>query len=478
MKCPFKLEPHQIQGLDFINIFPVIQWLVKKSVQNRSEKADRLHNFSKLQFHNNFQLETEKRMQEKRESMLEYSKVIDANFLPRRHFKKIGNEVLEDKKRVNLTLMEYMDKNLLKASLKVGASSSGESKEDLQIPLNSLQTQETFEEDFESELNEDEKGEIQMHYKSFKLELEDTQGLSKQNKLNTLKATSKALKMRLERLETENQALKKENEEEIEGTLNAIAEKKEEFEQKISLLNQRLEEDETESYKNIQVLITENERLSKEESAFKEACKKELQEMQDKIDNFKPAQDSDIEEYERKLEEYNEMFKQARFQLAKKNRLVLSVQRQLDNIPDNVELSQYQRRILELYNQISVKHKETKQFFALYNTLSDIKVFLEKEIAILNNIHENFEHAQDSAHNKTQFVQKMEELVESLNSNKGKLKKKFDEEKTNRDEFNCQLLSINEDQRKYANTVKQFRKMCQKHEVLRGYLENLEGGVA
>lgn len=32
MKCPYLIEPHQIQGLDFINIFPVIQWLVKRSV--------------------------------------------------------------------------------------------------------------------------------------------------------------------------------------------------------------------------------------------------------------------------------------------------------------------------------------------------------------------------------------------------------------------------------------------------------------
>jgi len=25
MKCPHRIEPHQIQGLDFIHIFPVIQ---------------------------------------------------------------------------------------------------------------------------------------------------------------------------------------------------------------------------------------------------------------------------------------------------------------------------------------------------------------------------------------------------------------------------------------------------------------------
>lgn len=30
MKCPHRLEPHQIQGLDFIHIFPVIQVTDKK----------------------------------------------------------------------------------------------------------------------------------------------------------------------------------------------------------------------------------------------------------------------------------------------------------------------------------------------------------------------------------------------------------------------------------------------------------------
>lgn len=42
---------------------------------------------------------------------------------------------------------------------------------------------------------------------------------------------------------------------------------------------------------------------------------------------------------------------QARLQLAKKNRAIVSIQRQIDNIPDRTELAQYQRRFLELYNQ-------------------------------------------------------------------------------------------------------------------------------
>lgn len=59
MKCPFLIEPHQIQGLDFISIFPVIQWLVKRSVENRMEKAEKLKIFAIGQFHNHFALKSD-----------------------------------------------------------------------------------------------------------------------------------------------------------------------------------------------------------------------------------------------------------------------------------------------------------------------------------------------------------------------------------------------------------------------------------
>lgn len=74
MKCPHRLEPHQIQGLDFIHIFPVIQvrqlthalsfrrpcfdrvvcesrqWLVKRAIETREEMGDYVRAFSISQF--------------------------------------------------------------------------------------------------------------------------------------------------------------------------------------------------------------------------------------------------------------------------------------------------------------------------------------------------------------------------------------------------------------------------------------------
>ena len=50
LKCPYTLEAHQIQGLNFLSIFPVMQWLVKKVLETREEMSDYIRNFSESQF--------------------------------------------------------------------------------------------------------------------------------------------------------------------------------------------------------------------------------------------------------------------------------------------------------------------------------------------------------------------------------------------------------------------------------------------
>lgn len=50
MECPHMIEPHQIQGLDFIHVYPVIQWLVKRSVKVREERRDFIRHHAVQQF--------------------------------------------------------------------------------------------------------------------------------------------------------------------------------------------------------------------------------------------------------------------------------------------------------------------------------------------------------------------------------------------------------------------------------------------
>lgn len=39
---------------------------------------------------------------------------------------------------------------------------------------------------------------------------------------------------------------------------------------------------------------------------------------------------------------------------------------------------------------VSAKHKETKQYYTLYNTFDDTKLYLSKELSLLNSIQDNY----------------------------------------------------------------------------------------
>lgn len=123
MKCPFALEPHQIQGLDFISIYPVVQWLVKESVNLRNEKAERLKLFAVGQFHNHFSMSSSTKNRVDRNKVLKEVKKIEDLYAIKRQFKRKHNvEPDDEKSRVRLTLLEYGIKNISRSLTKASDS--------------------------------------------------------------------------------------------------------------------------------------------------------------------------------------------------------------------------------------------------------------------------------------------------------------------------------------------------------------------
>lgn len=45
---------------------------------------------------------------------------------------------------------------------------------------------------------------------------------------------------------------------------------------------------------------------------------------------------------------------------------------------------------------MAAKLRETKQYYTLYNTLDDTKLYMQKEVGLLDSIHDNFEAAMSS----------------------------------------------------------------------------------
>ncbi|XP_039451412.2 coiled-coil domain-containing protein 93 isoform X1 [Culex pipiens pallens] len=371
MKCPFQLEPHQIQGLDFINIFPVVEWLVKRSAENRSEKADRLKKLAASQFQNYFTLGSDREAKQVHARQLGNLKTVEDRYIPKRQFRRTERGPEDVMSRVRITLMEYGTRDFsVKTNVDIAEIDADAQDEDVFRGM--LQETDQEELDFDqlfknlsvakeqqsrdSKLTAEERDTLNRHYEDLKREMSiDTSQLSEQNKIKTILATKLALEKKLNRVKSHNDQLRQVVQSERDQ-LELVRQEKESLEQDINNLdNTEISEENRKIVAHVQELILENEKMKQHEAEFKERCKKELVELQTKIQKAEATTpDEDIAEHQRVLEVEQERLKALRLQLAKKNRAYVAINRQLDNIPDRTELAQYQRRFLELYNQVDL----------------------------------------------------------------------------------------------------------------------------
>ena len=104
----------------------------------------------------------------------------------------------------------------------------------------------------------------------------------------------------------------------------------------------------------IKELIASNEEIKRSEGEFRVRCKEKLEEIQDRNGKMQEKLDRSCSKTENKEEEEQakEKLKTLRLKLAKRTRVINSLERKIDSVPSRAELSQYQRRFLELYNQV------------------------------------------------------------------------------------------------------------------------------
>lgn len=98
-------------------------------------------------------------------------------------------------------------------------------------------------------------------------------------------------------------------------------------------------------------LLLVHDGLKEQEQNFREQCKSDLNLLRAKLQEIKNGTSEEEEDHLMEYEEQKEAVTKARLQLAKKNRAIASLTRQLDDVPGRSELTQYQRRFMELYNQ-------------------------------------------------------------------------------------------------------------------------------
>lgn len=172
----------------------------------------------------------------------------------------------------------------------------------------------------------------------------------------------------------------------------------------------------------IKGLIALNESLKGKEAEFKQACKVKRQELLGKIAALDAEEhNEEATQEQRQHKEIHDMhtkvlskYNRLRQMLAEVNLEVASSVRIIDDTPTRTELIQYERRFVELYQQVAWKLEETRKYYDIYNTLDSNLSFLQKEIKLLNSIAENFTEAMRSASAKVEFSKQFDTIVKGV----------------------------------------------------------------
>ncbi|XP_036713106.1 coiled-coil domain-containing protein 93 isoform X2 [Balaenoptera musculus] len=525
MKCPHQLEPHQIQGMDFIHIFPVVQWLVKRAIETKEEMGDYIRCYSVSQFQRTYSLPEDDDFIKRKGKAIKTVVDLSEAYKPRRKYKRqrAAEELLDEESRIHTTLLEYgrrygfsrqskaekaEDKTMaLPAGLSAAEKADAREEDELQAAeerIQSLMTKMTAMAREESRLTASSVGQI-VGLCSAEIKQIVSEYAEKQSELSAEESPEKLGTSQLHRhkvISLNKQILQKTKQlEELQAShsdLQARYEEKKKTLTELKSYGEKLDKEQAALEKveakadpgilqNLRALVAMNENLKSQEQEFKAHCREEMARLQQDIETLKaeraPGRDEKTlsggeqhgaltpamthhEDLDSRYNMEKEKLYKIRLLQARRNREIAILHRRIDEVPSRAELIQYQKRFIELYRQISAVHKETKQFFTLYNTLDDKKVYLEKEISLLNSVHENFSQAMASPASRDQFLRQMEQIVEGIKQNRMKMEKKKQENKMRRDQLNDQYLELLEKQRLYFKTVKEFKEEGRKNEVL------------
>lgn len=443
LKCPFSLEPHQIQGLDANSIYPIIQWLVNEAKAIRNLRGDEMQNFAVYQFY-------------QRGWCVENDE--DPGVLPliKKGRRKLYKRVIRMQKTSDLI-----------PTKEISAESSTNSKPSVDPKLPEHNTfligAGELKEVDDSILILDGDKEDQHN-----LYLLPSSAEQLHSDLEVLDADETQLRAELIELEKRNNLLSDE--------VSALQTTNSEFEAACNKLDSTLLE-------KLKTLLAERDLLKSTETEYKNRCRSELFRIDQRLTAIKDknkgtsgiyAQTSDITNSADENETFVRRINDLMAQLAQLDEEIMALERTTELYPNQIELQQYQKRFVELYNLISTKHGETKRQYTRYNNLQDIRAFIRRQIDLLNSIDDSRGKLQSSRDTYIDsFLQSLQQINRAIDESLDKILCRKQVLQGQHNTLHDRLQEKANKRNQFIKTVAEFQQECQRNENLKSQLERL-----
>ncbi|RDX86272.1 Coiled-coil domain-containing protein 93, partial [Mucuna pruriens] len=246
----------------------------------------------------------------------------------------------------------------------------------------------------------------------------------------------------------------------LSGNLDELNQRKMNVVKQLYILQERINKEGADSaVQKLVSLMMSLKDLEKRENYFQSNRDSKYSELQADISELerKIANDSDnknlSDELHHSFSELIEKVNLIKKQLAARLRDIVALRRQIDDLPCQSELIQYECRLSELNAQIQGKHRQTRKYYATYNALLEIKELMLKETSLLNSIISQFQEAFSSSEGRIKLLNSMEGIVKG-SQQVAKLERVRiglkEEEKTRNDLKDRYAAAIGEQKRCYS----------------------------
>ena len=535
MKCPFPLQSHQIQGLDYTHLFPIIQWLVRKVIETRRLTGDTTRLQSMHQFGQHYRLPGDERDAAGDGWALS---VVD-EYRPQRKFRKKADARFESvERRTEATLLEYGEKIVSSGSVDEeaedkrrgndakGGKSALVAKFDPTKSSAALEAKKAEMEAAQRAASEAEAAryaamqqQLDEHSEQAKLsganvgslvgrqadeirraqaEYEQKRKLQEEAEAGAGTRTGEQLFVRQmevlkKRVAAAEEALAKRQEEQQAAqakhdALQADVNKKTAYIERIHRETNKLSamEQSTDNaaiLAKLQQLVQQNEQLKQQEADFRAACLAEREQILTRIKALTDPSSSSadhqrLHEIESLYATENARLQRVRGQLASLNQSIARISRTLEDVPTRAELLQYEKRFVELYHVVSLNLAETKKYYALYNSLRDAYQFMGNEKSLLESIIAQYPAAAKQKAGKENFVANMESVIHGVDRQRAAKQAELDKERAARDALVAQYNALMEKQRNYFKMLQAFQAECVRNEKLQDMVEAENGETA
>lgn len=97
-----------------------------------------------------------------------------------------------------------------------------------------------------------------------------------------------------------------------------------------------------------------------------------------------------LAEIDAEFEAEQEKLLRQRKLVAVENRNINIVQRKIENCPSKVEITQFHKRLVELFDNMNLKAEENRKYINLFNTVQETKRLFDQEKKHLNEISQSY----------------------------------------------------------------------------------------